>query len=83
MPIRRHNERCRRAGTERMLGLGVHDCAQARVNVYLDGVLEQGQVLTVEPGLYLQPDDGTLPDIGAGSACASRTTSSSRPRGRG
>ncbi|MGN9790014.1 aminopeptidase P family protein [Streptomyces sp. OZ13] len=44
-----------------MLGLDVHDCAQARADVYLDGVLEQGQVLTVEPGLYLQPDDGTLP----------------------
>ena len=28
---------------------------------YLDGVLEEGNVLTVEPGLYLQPDDLTLP----------------------
>ncbi|MFF4756128.1 aminopeptidase P family protein [Streptomyces sp. NPDC002514] len=45
-----------------MLGLDVHDCAQARVESYLDGVLEEGQVLTVEPGLYLQPDDETLPD---------------------
>ncbi|MGW7355124.1 aminopeptidase P family protein [Streptomyces sp. NPDC054802] len=44
-----------------MLGLDVHDCAQARADAYLDGVLEEGQVLTVEPGLYLQPDDGTLP----------------------
>jgi Xaa-Pro aminopeptidase len=44
-----------------MLGLDVHDCAQARSEVYLDGVLEEGQVLTVEPGLYLQPDDLTLP----------------------
>ncbi|MFK4599502.1 aminopeptidase P family protein [Streptomyces pristinaespiralis] len=44
-----------------MLGLDVHDCAQARADAYLDGVLEQGQVLTVEPGLYLQPDDETLP----------------------
>ncbi|MGW1762649.1 aminopeptidase P family protein [Streptomyces sp. NPDC002073] len=44
-----------------MLGLDVHDCAQARADTYLDGVLEEGQVLTVEPGLYLQPDDGTLP----------------------
>ncbi|MHC0431794.1 aminopeptidase P family protein [Streptomyces sp. O3] len=44
-----------------MLGLDVHDCAQARADVYLDGVLEEGQVLTVEPGLYLQPDDETLP----------------------
>ncbi|MDH2393464.1 aminopeptidase P family protein [Streptomyces sp. HNM0663] len=44
-----------------MLGLDVHDCAKARAETYLDGVLEAGQVLTVEPGLYLQPDDETLP----------------------
>ncbi|MEU3402792.1 aminopeptidase P family protein [Streptomyces sp. NPDC006670] len=44
-----------------MLGLDVHDCAKARADAYLDGVLEEGQVLTVEPGLYLQPDDETLP----------------------
>ncbi|OII65964.1 Xaa-Pro aminopeptidase [Streptomyces sp. CC53] len=44
-----------------MLGLDVHDCGQARADAYLDGVLEAGQVLTVEPGLYLQPDDLTLP----------------------
>ncbi|NUO97671.1 MAG: aminopeptidase P family protein [Nonomuraea sp.] len=44
-----------------MLGLDVHDCARSRAEVYLDGVLEEGQVLTVEPGLYLQPDDLTLP----------------------
>ncbi|MEU4213525.1 aminopeptidase P family protein [Streptomyces sp. NPDC026206] len=44
-----------------MLGLDVHDCAQARADAYLDGVLEEGHVLTVEPGLYLQPDDETLP----------------------
>ncbi|MCB5165511.1 aminopeptidase P N-terminal domain-containing protein [Streptomyces bambusae] len=44
-----------------MLGLDVHDCARARAETYLDGVLEEGQVLTVEPGLYLQPDDETLP----------------------
>ncbi|WP_405084716.1 aminopeptidase P family protein [Microbispora sp. NBC_01389] len=44
-----------------MLGLDVHDCARARAESYLDGVLEEGQVLTIEPGLYLQPDDLTLP----------------------
>ena len=44
-----------------MLGLDVHDCARARAELYLDGVLQEGQVLTVEPGLYLQPDDLTLP----------------------
>ena len=45
-----------------MLGLDVHDCAKARAEEYLDGVLEAGNVLTVEPGLYLQPDDLTLPE---------------------
>ncbi len=44
-----------------MLGLDVHDCAKARHETYLDSVLTEGQVLTVEPGLYLQPDDETLP----------------------
>ena len=44
-----------------MLGMDVHDCAAARADAYLDGVLVEGQVLTVEPGLYLQPDDELLP----------------------
>lgn len=48
--------------TGHMLGLDVHDCAQARADQYLDGVLEVGHVLTVEPGLYLQPDDLLLPE---------------------
>ncbi|WP_329462551.1 aminopeptidase P family protein [Streptomyces sp. NBC_01431] len=48
-------------GSGHMLGLDVHDCAKARAETYLDGVLEPGHVLTVEPGLYLQPDDETLP----------------------
>ncbi|MGA4837814.1 aminopeptidase P family protein [Streptomyces sp. G45] len=48
-------------GSGHMLGLDVHDCAQARAESYLEGALEEGQVLTVEPGLYLQPDDETLP----------------------
>jgi len=45
-----------------MLGLDVHDCAHARATAYLDGVLEPGQVLTVEPGLYLQADDLLVPE---------------------
>ncbi|MGK5630171.1 aminopeptidase P family protein [Streptomyces sp. URMC 123] len=48
-------------GSGHMLGLDVHDCATARRETYLDGVLDVGHVLTVEPGLYLQPDDETLP----------------------
>ncbi|MEP6696915.1 MAG: aminopeptidase P family protein [Pseudonocardiales bacterium] len=48
-------------GSGHMLGLDVHDCGQARAGAYLDGVLEPGHVLTVEPGLYLQAEDLLLP----------------------
>ncbi len=44
-----------------MLGLDVHDCAQARTETYKFGQLEAGMVLTIEPGLYFQPDDLTVP----------------------
>ncbi|MFF4216963.1 aminopeptidase P family protein [Streptomyces nondiastaticus] len=49
-------------GTGHMLGLDVHDCAVARTESYVDGVLEPGMVLTVEPGLYFQADDTTVPE---------------------
>ncbi|MET7270779.1 MULTISPECIES: aminopeptidase P family protein [Streptomyces] len=49
-------------GTGHMLGLDVHDCAAARVESYVDGTLEPGMVLTVEPGLYFQADDLTVPE---------------------
>ncbi|WP_034086839.1 aminopeptidase P family protein [Streptacidiphilus albus] len=49
-------------GSGHMLGLDCHDCASARREAYLDGVLEAGHVLTVEPGLYFQPDDLTIPE---------------------
>jgi len=48
-------------GTSHHLGLDVHDCAQARRDLYMDGVLEAGMVFTIEPGLYFQPDDLTVP----------------------
>jgi Xaa-Pro aminopeptidase len=48
-------------GTGHMLGLDVHDCAGARREEYVDGDLRPGMVLTVEPGLYFQPDDLTVP----------------------
>ncbi len=48
-------------GTGHMLGLDVHDCAHARTEAYVDCVLEAGMVLTVEPGLYFQLDDLTVP----------------------
>jgi Xaa-Pro aminopeptidase len=49
-------------GFGHMLGLDVHDCAAARREVYRDGTLAEGFVLTVEPGLYFQPDDDLIPD---------------------
>ena len=45
-----------------MLGLDVHDCAKAREETYTQGLLEAGMVLTVEPGLYFQPNDLTVPE---------------------
>jgi Xaa-Pro aminopeptidase len=44
-----------------MLGLDVHDCAAARRENYKYGKLRTGMVLTIEPGLYFQPDDLTVP----------------------
>ncbi|MFZ0994772.1 MAG: aminopeptidase P family protein [Candidatus Dormiibacterota bacterium] len=44
-----------------MLGLDVHDCARAREETYRQGILQPGMVLTVEPGLYFQPHDLTVP----------------------
>jgi Xaa-Pro aminopeptidase len=44
-----------------MMGLDVHDCASAREATYLGGPLVAGQVLTVEPGLYFQANDETVP----------------------
>lgn len=48
-------------GSGHMLGLDVHDCGQARASEYLDGYLAENHVLTVEPGIYFQPDDGLIP----------------------
>ncbi|GHJ46867.1 Xaa-Pro aminopeptidase 1 [Catellatospora sp. TT07R-123] len=48
-------------GSGHMLGLDVHDCAAARADNYLDGRLAPGHVLTVEPGIYFQPDDALIP----------------------
>jgi Xaa-Pro aminopeptidase len=44
-----------------MLGLDVHDCAKARSENYKYGKLQSGMVLTIEPGLYFQTDDLTVP----------------------
>jgi Xaa-Pro aminopeptidase len=45
-----------------MLGLDVHDCAKARAQEYRYGKLREGMVLTIEPGLYFQTDDATVPE---------------------
>jgi Xaa-Pro aminopeptidase len=49
-------------GTSHMLGLDVHDCAAAANEVYPEGDLAEGMVLTVEPGLYFQADDLLVPE---------------------
>lgn len=48
-------------GTSHHLGIDVHDCAQARRDMYLDGELKPGMIFTIEPGLYFQPDDQLVP----------------------
>jgi Xaa-Pro aminopeptidase len=49
-------------GTSHMLGMDVHDCAAAATEVYPEGELAEGMVLTVEPGLYFQEDDLLVPE---------------------
>ncbi|WP_329118319.1 aminopeptidase P family protein [Streptomyces sp. NBC_01353] len=49
-------------GTGHMLGMDVHDCAAARTEAYVDTTLEPGMCLTVEPGLYFQADDLSVPE---------------------
>ena len=49
-------------GTSHHLGIDVHDCAQARREMYLDAELEPGMVFTIEPGLYFRADDLTVPE---------------------
>ncbi len=49
-------------GTSHMLGLDVHDCTSARDTIFPEDPLEVGNVLTVEPGLYFQPNDLTVPE---------------------
>ncbi len=44
------------------LGLDVHDCSKARRERYIDGTLEPGMILTVEPGLYFQANDELVPE---------------------
>ncbi len=61
-PEKQYHRRYTLHNVSHMLGLDVHDCARARSEQYKYGRLEPGTVLTVEPGLYLQPDDATVPE---------------------
>ncbi|WP_127571374.1 aminopeptidase P family protein [Georgenia faecalis] len=49
-------------GTSHHLGIDVHDCAQARREMYLEAELVPGMVFTIEPGLYFRADDLTVPE---------------------
>ncbi len=49
-------------GTSHMLGMDVHDCGHASLDIYPKGDLTEGMVLTVEPGLYFQEDDLLVPE---------------------
>jgi Xaa-Pro aminopeptidase len=49
-------------GFGHMLGIDVHDCARARKEKYIEGTLGEGYVVTVEPGLYFQPEDELVPE---------------------
>ena len=48
-------------GTSHHLGLDVHDCAQARAEMYVDGIITEGMVFTIEPGLYFKEEDLAVP----------------------
>lgn len=57
-----HHRRYMVHGTSHHLGLDVHDCGQARTEFYKEGIVREGMVFTIEPGLYFQPDDLTVPE---------------------
>lgn len=61
LPENGHHRRYMVHGTSHHLGIDVHDCAKARREMYMDGVIEPGMVFTIEPGLYFQPDDLSVP----------------------
>ncbi len=61
-PENQHHRRYMVHGTSHHLGIDVHDCAAALREMYKDGIVAEGMVFTVEPGLYFQPDDLTMPE---------------------
>lgn len=56
-----HHRRWMPHGTSHHLGLDVHDCAQARREMYQEAVIEPGMVFTIEPGLYFKQEDLSVP----------------------
>ena len=48
-------------GTSHHLGIDVHDCAQARREMYQEALLAPGMIFTIEPGLYFRADDLKVP----------------------
>ena len=48
-------------GTSHHLGIDVHDCAQARREMYMEATIEPGMVFTIEPGLYFHENDLSVP----------------------
>jgi Xaa-Pro aminopeptidase len=60
-PEGQHHRRWMPHGTSHHLGMDVHDCAQAKRDLYLDGVLTEGMVFTIEPGLYFKNEDFAIP----------------------
>jgi Xaa-Pro aminopeptidase len=62
MPENQYHRRYMVHGTSHHLGIDVHDCSAARREMYIDGVVQAGMVFTIEPGLYFQPDDLTVPE---------------------
>ena len=49
-------------GTSHHLGLDVHDCAQAKRELYDLAELKPGMIFTIEPGLYFREDDLKVPE---------------------
>lgn len=62
LPENQHHRRYMVHGTSHHLGIDVHDCAEARREMYMDGIVQEGMIFTIEPGLYFQPDDLTVPE---------------------
>ncbi len=49
-------------GTSHHLGIDVHDCSLARRENAREADLRPGMIITVEPGLYFQADDLSVPE---------------------